>query len=197
VGVAASLIIFLASVSAAEHSRATDTVTVSVLAVQASDEGRNGATEGTATAPKPRKKTGVSEQLRMGFAPVDAKKSPRAGTKKIHFDPGLEEIREAVATFPYDTYRRVSSQTASIKRNEEKRFEINKTYTLRLTALDNDETGRLRVHVEIDEKAVRGGKPVTINALNTTSAIAPGKNLMLGGLPLPEGKLIVFISLRP
>jgi hypothetical protein len=192
VGVTASLIVFLATFSAAD-SKPADTVTVSVLAVQATEEGRSAKAD-ESTSAKPRKPRGVSEQLRTGF--VSAENGKRANGKKSHFDPGLEEIRDAVATFPYDTYRKVSSQTATIERNEEKRIAVNDTYTLYLTALDKDGEDRLRVRVRIDEKAVRGGKPVTINALDTTSAIAPGKHLMLGGLPLPEGKLIVFISLR-
>jgi len=199
VGVTAAAIVFFASITAADVTSSADSVTVSVLAVQASNEHRDSVNEGTAARRAPGKKP-VSEQLRQGFIPSDngKPKQQRPGAiKKSHFDPGLDEIREAVASFPYDTYRKVSSETASIQRDKEKTFSVNETYTLRLTPLKEDEEGRLRIRVRIDEKTIRGGKPVTINALDTTSAIAPGKHLMLGGLPLPEGKLIVFISLRP
>jgi len=196
VGVTVTAFLVIASFAAAENPPTAESITVSVLAVQASDEDRNRDAGENVAQSQQTKKKGVSQQLRQGFAQGNSPK-PKTSANASHFDPGLEEIREAVATFPYDTYRKVSSETSTLAPNEEAKFAVNSAYTLFLTPLDKDENGRLRVRVRIEEKSTRNGAPVTITALNTTSAIAPGKHLMLGGLPLSEGKLIVFISLKP
>jgi hypothetical protein len=194
-------IVLVIALAAAGGQPDAATVTVSVLAVQATNEGRSAQREDTATAETKPKRPATAPYLQQGFAPgLRNKPRPKKTANGDHrfFDAGLEGIRDATETLPYDTYKKVKSETSTVAFDKETRFEIDDRYKLRLTPLDKDSQGRLRVNVSVDELSIRDGKPQTVTALETTSAIAPNKYLVLGGrLPLKEGQLVLFVSTTP
>lgn len=181
--------------AAGDAPAAKDTVTISVLAVQATQT-PNDDTE-TAAA-EPRRNPGGSNGLRKGFANGVARKTkPKDGAREQRFDAGLESIREAVTSFPFDTYRKLSSQSQSTKIGEKATFTLSNGYTLHITPIDRDDRGRTRVKADIQEQSRKAGQPVERDVVHTTSAIAPGKHLLLSGLPLSEGQLMVFVTIEP
>ena len=178
----------------------TQQVSVTVLAVQATNEGRAAQRDEPATTEAKPKRNGATPFLQQGFAPgLRNKQKPKNENNGDHkyFEDGLEGIREAVSRLPYDTYKKIKTETATVAFAKESEFQINDRYKLRLTPLDRDEQGRVRAKVSIDEHVSRDGATTTITALETTSAIAPNKYLVLGGrLPLDEGQLVLFVSAK-
>ncbi|GMU93700.1 MAG: hypothetical protein AMXMBFR4_27580 [Candidatus Hydrogenedentota bacterium] len=168
---------------------------VTMIAVSASIEHQR--SPALADNPKPSPTATDPYGSRSGFVP-GANKPPKAqGAPRAtkHFDDGLESIRAAVADLPYDTYRKVRSESVRTKMNQETSIAINERYTLLVTPLSTDTGGRVRVRARILEQTDRNGEPVTIKALDTTSAVVPGKHLMLGGLSLGDAQLIVFVTI--
>ena len=192
-----SAIVFVITLAAAGGAADTEKVNVTVLAVQATNEGRVPQRDEAAEGDSKPKRPAGAPYLQQGFAPgLRAKPKPKKNGNGDHryFGPGLEGGRDAAASLPYDTFKKVKSQTSTLAFGKEVIFEINDRYKLHLTPLDKDSQGRLRINVLVDEHT----KPNTLTALETTSAIAPNKYLVLGGrLPLAEGQLIVFISAQP
>lgn len=190
-------IILVLSLSTVGGALETKKVNVSVLAVQATNEGRaTPRDEAVAGASKPKGPAGAP-LLQQGFAAGlrDKPKPKKNGDEKErHFDAGLESIRDAVAEMPYDTFRKLKAESRALEFDKAGHFAINERYKLHLTPLDTDDKGRLRLSVAIDEQTTRNGQVQSRKALDTTSAIAPHKHLVLGGLPLAEGQLIIFIS---
>lgn len=173
-------------------------VTVSLIAVQATNEGRAAQREEPAATEAKPKRSGASQFLQQGFAPgLRNKSKPKNESNGDHryFEAGLESIRDAASTLPYDTYKKLKSESATVSFGKEAQFEINNRYTLRLAPIDRDEQGRVRAKVSIEEHRAGDAKPIT--ALETTSAIAPNKHLVLGGrLPLDEGQLVLFVNAK-
>jgi len=114
--------------------------------------------------------------------------------KEKYFEPGLESIRSALDNLPFDTFKKVKSNSRKVSAHEEAKFEINARYTLFVTPLSEDAEGRVRVKVWITEKVEKDGKTTTQKALETTSAVVPGKHLLLGGLPINGGRLAILLT---
>ena len=193
-------ILHIVALAATGGPSGAEKVTVSVVAAQATNEGR-AAQQNETAAPDQPKRTATMPFLQQGFAPGlrDKPKPKKNGNgDHRHFDAGLEEIRDATASLPFDTYKKLKSETSAIPFRKESRFEINERYTLRLAPLDQDNQGRLRINVSVDEHTTRDGAEKTVTALETTSAIAPNKYVVLGGrLPLAEGQLIICVGTQP
>ena len=191
-------IVLVIALAAAGGPPVTEKVTVSIVAVQATNEDRAAQHNGPAAAESKPKRPATAPFLQQGFAPGlrNKPKPQQSGNGDARqFGPGLESIRDAAASLPYNTYKKIRSETSVIAFNKESQFEINARYRLRLTPLDTDSVGRLRINVSVDDLTVRDGKTITVTALETTSAIAPRKYLVLGGrLPLDEGQLVIFVS---
>ncbi|NUM52824.1 MAG: hypothetical protein HUU46_04190 [Candidatus Hydrogenedentes bacterium] len=190
-------IVILVALAAAGGQPDTQKVTVSVLAVQATNEGRAARDNAPPAENKP-KRSDTNSLLRQGFAPGlrNAPKPKHANNGDArYFEPGLDGIRDAVASLNFDTYKKVKSETATAAFGSETAMRITDRYTLRMTPLDKDSHGRLRVRVAVDEISLRNGDSKTMTAVETTSAIAPNKYLVIGGrLPLDEGQLVILVS---
>jgi hypothetical protein len=114
--------------------------------------------------------------------------------KKKQFEPSLESIRSSLDKLPFDTFKKVKSDSSKLAEGVKAEFKINDRYTLTVTPLSGDGEGRVRVKVLITEKVEKDGKPSTQKALETTSALAPGKHLLLGGLPMDGGRLAILLT---
>lgn len=193
-------IVVLVALAAAGGQTDTEKVTVSVLAVQATNEGRAARNDDNQASESKPKSSDASSFLRQGFAPgLRDKPKPKNANNgdERYFDPGLEGIRDAVATLEFDTFKKVKSATTAAAFGVESTVQLTDRYTLRMTPIDKDNVGRLRMKVSVDETALRDGKPKSVTALETTSAIAPNKYLVLGGrLPLEEGQLVILVSTK-
>ena len=203
-------ILLVAALAAPGEAKTQAKVKVSMLAVQATYESRaerprvarkTPAPTPSETAAPPTTQTPVSP-LHQSYAPgIKVKPQPpvEQGADTRFFEAGLESIRqyEYVNSLPYDTFHKVRSDSSAVELKEAANFVINDQYTLHLTPLNADPEGRIRVQVSIDEKSTQNGQTRTRRALDTTSAIAPGKHLLLGGLPLAQGQLIVFVGVAP
>ena len=179
----AGLVILVAAMAAGADEEAVRPVTISMVAASATNEG-------------PR----IAEKKQYSGV-VKSMVPPKNDTKdKRFFDPELKSIQKAVADLPYDTYRKVNVATQKVKMAEEAAFEINPTYTLRATPVEKDEQNRIRMDLRIDEKVevedseTKKKKVVVREALTSTSSIAPGKPLVLGGLKLKEGRLVIVLT---
>ncbi len=196
-----SAIVLVVALAAAGGQPDTKNVTVSVLSVQATNEGRSAQRDETATTESKPKRPATTPFLQQGFAPGlrdRPKPQKQDNGDRRYFEAGLESIRDAAATLPYDTYKKIKSESSNIAFGKESQFEINGRYKLRLTPLDRDGQGRLRIKVSVDEESARDGNKQTLTVLETTSAIAPNKYLVLGGrLPLDEGQLVIFVGTKP
>jgi hypothetical protein len=110
------------------------------------------------------------------------------------FDEALEEIAPCLAPLPYDTFRTVKSKSGTVQPQKEAVVAVTDSYTLHVVVLAEDSQGRLRVHVWVEESVTKGEKTETRKAVDTTSAVAPGKHLVLRGLALPKGELIIVLK---
>lgn len=114
---------------------------------------------------------------------------------KIHFDPGLGEVRAAVADLKFDTYRKIRAATLQAPYNKETEFQINPKYTLFVKPLSRERTGQVRLNIRI-EMPPKDKKKKPIKAIETTVAAAPEKQFKLRGLKLDNGELVVVISVK-
>jgi hypothetical protein len=137
----------------------------------------------------------LKEPVTISMVAVQATNENRPAREK-YFEPGLESIRSSLESLPFDTYRKVKSDRARVSAKDEAKFAINERYTLSVTPLSGDTEGRVRVKVWIAEKIEKDGKSITRKALDTTSAIVPGKHLLLGGLPMDGGQLAILLTIE-
>lgn len=132
--------------------------------------------------------------LRKGYASGGT--SRRAEKLRQQFDPGLEKVKSALAELPYDTFRLVKSSTMKVELNKESVQQITNTYVLHVTPIEKDDEGRLRVKVWIEQKRVDDPEASSRRAIDTTSALAEGKPLVLGGLTLDGSSLAVVLTVE-
>ncbi len=85
------------------------------------------------------------------------------------------------------------STTKNAPYEVESAIPINDRYTLFITPVSKDDSGRVRVHVRIAMKPRREGDP-PINVLSkTTIALVPGEKVNLGGLRLSDGGDLIVV----
>lgn len=112
-----------------------------------------------------------------------------------HFDPGLDEVKDAVKTLKFDTYLKLKTDEHTFSENQEYRASINEQYTLSASppALTKDGRYRMKIKITMPSKKNPGAE---INALATELLLQPGKKVLVQGLKLGDGKeLVVVLSL--
>jgi len=114
------------------------------------------------------------------------------GRQKVHFDPGLEAVREAVKPLKHDTYSKLKIGTHTFKDSKDFAEKLCPAYTLKASAPEQAEGGRYRVKVRITLSA-SGEKSDEIDALDTDLLIQPGKKVLVRGLKLDDGKELVLV----
>ena len=119
------------------------------------------------------------------------------GAKDRYCDPALEDVRESLDELEdYDTFRKIKILQATGPYNKEFELPINDEYTLFVTPLEEDSSGRVRLETRIVE-AVDGRETENpINALRATSSLVPGDRLLLGGPKLERGKLVLVLTVE-
>lgn len=137
----------------------------------------------------------LEHPVTISMVAVHATNENRPNNEK-YFEPGLESIRSALDNLPFDSFRKVKSDRQKASAEEEAKFVVNDRYSLSVTPLTGDSEGRVRVKVWITEKVEEDGKTVTQKALDTTTAIVPGKHLLLGGLPMDGGRLAILLTVE-
>lgn len=120
----------------------------------------------------------------------------KQGSKEKSFDPALDDVRDALKTLSFDTFRKIKSTSETVKADKTADIKIDDTYTLHVTPVAKDSEGRVRMKVVIDETVEKDGKKETREALNATCAVVPGKHLVLGGLNMPKGQLVLLLSIK-
>ncbi|MFA6243360.1 MAG: hypothetical protein WC655_20645 [Candidatus Hydrogenedentales bacterium] len=135
----------------------------------------------------------LRDPVNLQVVAVHATQEDHGKAQKV-FDAGLDDIRPAVEGLAFDTFRKVKSTTVKLKPDTTSDIEINETYKLHVTPVAKDTEGRVRLKVIIDEAVEKDGKRVTRKALDATSAVVPGKHLVLGGLTMPKGQLVLLLS---
>jgi len=110
------------------------------------------------------------------------------------FDPGLEGVRHTLDETGFDRYRKLSAATISAPLEQESSIDLGSGYALLITPLSRERNGHVRMHIRLrmDRKPPRGQ---SLNAVDTTIAIGPGKQFVLRGLKMDRGELIVVMSL--
>ncbi len=133
--------------------------------------------------------------------PVDvtviAVQACKEGRREKHFDPGTEQIRDAVADLEFDTYHKVKSAAFKAPYSDETRTSITKRYRLCVKPLSRGRDGRIKLELRLQimpEKDARKREP--INALVTTVVAADDKKFKLRGMKLDKGELVVVLAVR-
>lgn len=117
------------------------------------------------------------------------------GRDTPHFDPGLEDVRDAVKALTFDTYLKLKTDEHTFKDDTEYRAPINDQYTLEASAPVATKDGRYRMKIKLTMASEKSpGKE--IEALATELLLQPGKKVLVRGLKLGEGKeMVVVLSL--
>lgn len=114
------------------------------------------------------------------------------GRGSKYFGEGLEGVRKSVIGLDYDTFHRVKATEKAAPYGLETKLPIDGRYTLCLTPVSVGADGRIRLKTRITMTS-RNPERGTINALDTTLVMVPGKPINLGGLKLDIGELIVVL----
>ncbi|MBL7645129.1 MAG: hypothetical protein JNK74_02955 [Candidatus Hydrogenedentes bacterium] len=117
------------------------------------------------------------------------------GRDAPHFDPGLDEVKDAVKSLKFDTYLKLKTDEHTFTDDQEYRAAINEQYTLSASPPVPTKDGRYRMKITITMPSTK--TPGTeINALTTELLLQPGKKVLVKGLKLGEGKeMVVVLSL--
>jgi len=117
------------------------------------------------------------------------------GRDTPHFDPGLDEVKDAVKSLKFDTYLKLKTDEHTFTENQEYRAAINEQYTLSASPPVLTKDGRYRMKFKITMPSVKN-PGAEINALATELLLQPGKKVLVKGLKLGEGKeMVVVLSL--
>lgn len=123
-----------------------------------------------------------------------AVKATKVGSAAKTYDAGLDEVRDTLADLEYDTFRKVKITKAQGPYNQEFELPVNDRYTLYVTPLSKEASGRIRVSTRIEDKKQETASKNPINALQATSSLVPGDKLCLGGPHLDDGKLVIVLT---
>ncbi len=117
------------------------------------------------------------------------------GRDTPHFDPGLDEVKDAVKALKFDTYLKLKTDEYTFTDEKEYRTALNEQYTLSASAPTLAKDGRYRMKIKITMPSEK--KPGDeIDALATELLLQPGKKVLVRGLKLGDGKeLVVVLSL--
>jgi len=124
---------------------------------------------------------------------VVAVQATTEGNRPKHFDRSIVSVKKSLVKLSYDTFREVKIVSKAIPLGKKTRVPINDRYTLHLTPIQRQPDGRVRVKAIIAMKKKPNGK--TVNALETTLSLPPGKPLNLGGMKLKKGDLVIVLSM--
>lgn len=117
------------------------------------------------------------------------------GRNTPHFDPGLDEVKDAVKSLNFDTYLKLKTDEHTFSDKQEYRAAINDQYTLTASAPTVAKDGRYRMKIKITMPSEKNPDD-EIDALATELLLQPGKKVLVRGLKLGEGKeMVVVLSL--
>jgi hypothetical protein len=112
-----------------------------------------------------------------------------ATTGNAGVDPRLEKIRKNLSEFKYSSYQVISEKTVGLSMNSKETVQLPEKYVLELTPKSIEPNGMIRVHLN-----VRSEKQAKL--VDTEYAIAPGKDLVVGGMKQKDGALLVALHHR-
>ncbi len=118
------------------------------------------------------------------------------GRDAPHFDPGLDEVKDAVKGLDFDTYLKLKTDVHTFTDEKAYRAAINEQYTLSASApvLTKDGRYRMKISITMPSKKQPGDE---IDALATDLLLQPGKKVLVRGLKLGDGKeMVVVLSLN-
>lgn len=98
-------------------------------------------------------------------------------------------VREALKTFPYDSYRLAGQASRSAALNQEVTLPLHGPFTLKVTPLKATGSGDGR-RIELQVRIVKGAERI----LDLTVALRPGRWCLLGGPSANGGVLIVALA---
>jgi hypothetical protein len=101
-------------------------------------------------------------------------------------DPKLEKIRKRLSDFKYSTYQLLSEQTLALSVNAPQTVPLPDKYTLEVTTLKIEPSGMIRIHLHVHGENQR-------KLVDTEYAIAPGGDLLVGGMKHEGGALMVAL----
>lgn len=117
------------------------------------------------------------------------------GRDTPHFDPGLDEVKDAVKALKFDTYLKLKTDKYTFTDEKEYRAAINEQYTLSASAPTLAKDGRYRMKMKITMPSEKNPDD-EIDALATELLLQPGKKVLVRGLKLGDGKeMVVVLSL--
>jgi len=141
-----------------------------------------------------------------GYAQVESRvdiamvavRASQEGRKEKAVERSLTRVRETLESIDeYDTFRMVRTSESDAAYQEECRLPINNRYTLLISPIGRDASGRIRLRARIEEQIRRDEKLVKRIALEATTSLAQGRPLKLCGLRLEEeGELVVIVTVR-
>lgn len=186
-------LVLLALLAAPARADDSAPVTFSVWAVQATKEAGDKPVDQSDRYPtaQSERQPGATSPGTLGLAPTSQAPRSRATGGEKQYDSGLDMIKTALASLPFDHFKRLASERAKTKVGEESKVRIDDRYTLFATPESRGNDGRVRMEIRV-EMARSDGKPPT-KAVDTTLLLAPGKMVNLGGFKMDQGELVIVM----
>jgi len=110
----------------------------------------------------------------------------------VHYAPGTEDIRTALADLPYDSFELLQRSAPTVSSGKPQSVALGEKYTLNITlvAVEADRRAKIDIAVEMQGK---DGKRVSV--LESRMTLSPGRLVKLRGLRLDNGELIAVLRL--
>ena len=122
---------------------------------------------------------------------VVAIKARQTGVPEI--DPSLREAEPLLRNLLFDTFELVFREEKPVELGAFGLFPLNDSYLLQVVL--GPQLSQQEVGLEVAVLLVTGQQPV--NALRASGQVPRGRALVFRGLELPEGELVVLVSVKP
>lgn len=107
-------------------------------------------------------------------------------------DPSLKPFQAALKKLPYDTFDLIYQHEQSAQYGAPSIFPLNDTYTAIATLKGSSSQGQVEIELSVKVKQ----EQQELDALRATGTIPRGQPVILRGMELPEGELIVLLTVK-
>lgn len=115
------------------------------------------------------------------------------GADPKQFDTALNEVKDALASSKFDTFRSIKTTRVRAPYGRETETSINDRYTVIVEPESKGHDRRLKMAVRIEEAPKKPGDPPRV-ALKFNVSATPGGKIVSNGLPLDDdGTLMVVL----
>ncbi len=124
-----------------------------------------------------------------------AVEATREGHEPKRYDASAEEVRDALADLPFDTFVTVMRQQLQLPADQETRLALKDGYALYLRFLGRDADGRARVSARV-ELAPKTPDAPPRKVVETKLLLSRQGKARVGGLRTEKGELVLVLALQ-